>query len=492
MHHALRRIAFALLAQSWIVLLVACGGQSSIVLPDAGDAGTCIQSLPGQDTVCTANKVWNPVSCKCESIDDAMAPDSPDAATPCPLIACPAGTVEGVARGVCGCLPVEAGVVVDAVAPMDARQDVASADASQDSAPGSTDASYDAPFYDSPYNSDASSSDASNYNDAIGPYYFDARYQYDAPYSYDAPYYYDSPFTCGPTACGPGYEATPSCQCLACTNACPVGQTPMAGCGGCGPCGYQCPAGFGYGSGCNCGPPGTDAGPNPGPDSGPVPADAGGVTCLLQGYYACSAGSWCQLGICPDNTTQYGCYCNADGTATCNLICPAPPPCTIPGQGTCAYGAQCVYDSCAADASSMALVCSCYGAGNASCYTTPCSNLDGGVDGAVATDGGVTCMLEGYRPCSAGSWCPLGICPDNTTEYGCTCNADGTATCRLTCPAPPPCTIPGEGVCPYGTSCVFGTCSGNTGTQLVCNCNAGGSAYCNTVPCGAADGGGPG
>lgn len=210
---------------------------------------------------------------------------------------------------------------------------------------------------------------------------------------------------------------------------------------------------------------------------------------MLEGYYACSAGSWCQLGICPDGTTQYGCYCNQDGTASCALTCPVPPPCTIPGQGTCPYGAQCAF-GCAADASSTALVCSCNSGGVAYCNTTPCNALEGGIGPSVdAGDGGVTCLLEGYYACSAGSWCPLGVCPDNTTQYGCTCNADGTATCRLTCPTPAPCTIPGEGTCPYQTSCIFGTCVGEAGTQLSCYCS-GSSASCYTIPCGAADGGG--
>ena len=119
----------------------------------------------------------------------------------------------------------------------------------------------------------------------------------------------------------------------------------------------------------------------------PPPPDAGGVTCLLQGYYECSAGSWCSLGVCPDGTTQYGCYCNQDGTATCQVNCPIPPPCDIPGQGACPYGAQCVYGTCASNPSGTALVCSCNRAGSAYCYTSPCGGLDGGpgfLDGGPA------------------------------------------------------------------------------------------------------------
>ena len=206
---------------------------------------------------------------------------------------------------------------------------------------------------------------------------------------------------------------------------------------------------------------------------------------MLQGYMPCSAGAWCSLGVCPDGTTQYGCYCDADGTANCNVTCPVPPPCTIPGQGACPYGAQCVYGNCAEDASASALVCSCNSGGSASCYTSSCGSVgDAGIDGG---DGGVTCLLEGYYSCSAGSWCQLGLCPDNTTPYGCTCNADGTANCRLTCPAAA-CTIPGEGTCPLNTSCTFGSCNGSSGTRLSCYCYSGGSAYCNTVSCAEAGG----
>jgi hypothetical protein len=278
--------------------------------------------------------------------------------------------------------------------------------------------------------------------------------------------------------CGPGYALSASCTCEPCAATCPYGQMPGSGCNGCVACSQTCPAGFDDGPSCGCVPHGTDAGPTP-------PPDAGGVTCLLEGYRSCSAGSWCELGVCQDGTTQYGCYCNADGTATCNLTCPVPPPCTIPGQATtCPAGRECIYGSCS-DPSGELLVCQCntYGdGGNAYCYTTSCG--EGGSYIPDAGTGDVTCLLEGYTPCSAGSWCALGSCPDGT-EYGCLCNADGTATCDVNCPPPPPCTIPGEGTCPYGSSCIFG-CSGGTGVGLSCYCESGGNASCSTVSCSAA------
>jgi hypothetical protein len=53
-------------------------------------------------------------------------------------------------------------------------------------------------------------------------------------------------------------------------------------------------------------------------------------------------------------------------------------------------------------------------------------------DGSAAAPRG--CYLEGYAYCPAGTWCPLGICPDGITPYGCLCNEDGTTTCSLDCP----------------------------------------------------------
>jgi hypothetical protein len=435
-----------------LLLLAACGGQAAGLLDDGGgslevppDAGGCLASP------CPSNAVWNPATCQCEPGVPQGKP-GPDAATTCPPIVCPTGTVQGVQGTKCACISVDSGIIVDSAVPIDAPVDVSPPDATQDVARDVT---------------------TDQYRPDVSPPY-DAFI--DVP-----PFFVDSPVSCDPTSCGQGYIAMPGgggfCYCTACTNACPSGQTPAAGCGGCTACSAKCPTGFVYGSGCNCGPPGTNAGPNTA-DGGP---DGGGVTCMLQGYTACTAGSWCQLGVCPDGTTQYGCYCNPDGTANCSLTCPIPPPCTIPGEGTCAYGSQCVFGDCAADASAAALVCSCNSGGSASCYTSSCSSIvqDGGAD---AGDGGVTCLLEGSYACSAGSWCQLGICPDNTTPYGCTCNADGTATCRLTCPTAA-CTIPGEGTCPVGMSCMFGTCNGSSGTQLSCYCYSAGNAYCNTISC---------
>jgi hypothetical protein len=295
-----------------------------------------------------------------------------------------------------------------------------------------------------------------------------------------------------PNYCGPGYSLSQTtCQCVSCPNTCPYGQTPSAGCGACTACTSVCPTGFQYGPNCTCVPDGVEAGPMPQPDA----ADAG-VSCLLEGYTNCAAGAWCQLGTCPDGKTQYGCYCNSDGTATCSMTCPVPPPCTIPGQASCPAGAQCVYGSCTNNASGDVLVCSCssygyyygYDAGSnpnyASCYTASCA--DGGpqlFDAGTPTDGGVTCLLGGYTSCPAGSWCALGSCPGGQ-QYGCTCNEDGTATCDLVCPQPAPCDIPGEGTCPYGHTCVFG-CNGTTsGTGLSCSCNYyGGGAYCSSIAC---------
>jgi hypothetical protein len=461
MNQAIHRFALAILASS-ASLLLACGGQSANV-PEGADSGvteTCLE------TPCSSNMVWNQARCQCDPLD-ASAPVVDVVTTTCPQIRCPAGSVQGVVGNTCACVPIDAGNPADSTLPIDARADVSSTHPPHDA--------------------------TNDVSDAVADVIEEPDVYIEPPdvYFYDAP-----PPNCDPTQCGPGFVAVPTnsgsfgyyCQCVACANDCPSGQTPAAGCGGCTACSYKCPAGFEYGSGCNCGPPGTDAGPNTA-DSGPYPPDAAKATCLLQGYTTCSAGSWCQLGTCPDGTTQYGCYCNPDGTANCDLVCPIPPPCTIPGQAPCPYGSQCVYGDCAADASSNALVCSCNSGASASCYTSSCGNLidDGGSEGGVAGDGGVTCLLEGYTSCSAGSWCQLGICPDNVTPYGCTCNADGTATCSLTCP-PASCTIPGEGTCPIGSSCTFGTCTSSSGTRLSCYCYSAGNAYCNTVSC--ADAGG--
>ena len=318
--------------------------------------------------------------------------------------------------------------------------------------------------------------------DGYADAYVDAPYYPDDVFYYadvvpDSYYYYpDSPYCYYPPYCGNGYMVDSNCQCVLCAQTCPLGQTQGYACSGCVAC-NACPQGLVAGPNCSCVPPGTEAGPPPPVDSG----DGGGPACVLEGYYTCAAGSWCQLGTCPDNVTQYGCYCDATGKATCDLSCPKPPACSIPGQAACPYGSQCVYGSCADPAATL-LVCSCYSGGSAYCSTTTCG--EGGVpyqDAGPPADAGVTCLLEGYTTCSAGQFCSLGTCPGGT-QYGCFCNQDGTATCNLTCPPAPPCQIPGEGECAFGSQCTFGTCGGGSGTLLSCYCGYGG-ASCNTYQC---------
>jgi len=184
---------------------------------------------------------------------------------------------------------------------------------------------------------------------------------------------------CYPNLCPPSYGTTDNCECVQCpANACPSGQTPGESCGSCVGCQTQCPTGFSYGSECNCVPDGVDAGNG---------VDAGGVFCEIGGYYGvCAAGSWCELGVCPESTIEYGCYCNLDGTATCNVTCPIPPPCVIPGLGTCPYNTSCNYGSCAADASDY-LQCYCEGNNQAYCQTYSCGGEDGGVGFPVGDAG---------------------------------------------------------------------------------------------------------
>jgi hypothetical protein len=439
------RVAFFVWVVASTAWLAACGGRAATMLGEPAVDGALDGGAACPPAPCPSNFAWDPVTCACDvtvgqPIDAGPIGVSDATAAQCPPILCPAGSYEGVVGGVCACVPYGE--------PTDSGFDVTVEDVSVD---------------------------------VIEP--LDVSYPYDVYYpvpdeGLDGPY-------CPPYYCGNGYTPNQYCQCVPCAATCPNGQMPGTGCNGCVACPYRCPAGFDYGPNCSCVPPGVDAG------NAPPPGDGGGVTCLLEGYYHCNAGSWCELGVCPGGTTQYGCYCNADGTATCDLSCPVPPPCTIPGQGTCPYGAECVYGSCASNASGNVFVCSCYGGGpaggSASCYTASCA--DGGPfigDGGIFEDGGngggVTCLL-GYRSCSAGSFCSLGTCPDGTTQYGCLCNADGTATCNLTCPAPPSCVIPGEGTCPYGSQCIYGTCDGGVGTQLSCYCGSAGNANCYTNSC---------
>jgi hypothetical protein len=422
-----------------MVVVAACGGHS-VGLTGVDAAGTVgFEDAGCAPEPCPSSAPWNPVTCSCDAaFADAGLVDDVDGTSGCPAMPCPSGSVLTHQGGACFCLfqPSDAG------------------------APDST-------LRDATPPSDTGVPDVVDDENLDVFQYFDAPYY---PYDGQCYSYYD---------CGPGYALSASCTCEPCTATCPNGEMPGTGCNGCIACTKTCPTGFDDGPSCSCVPHGTEAGPM-------QPPDAGGVTCRLGAYQTCSAGAWCELGVCQDGKTQYGCYCNADGTATCSLTCPVPPSCTIPGQAAvCPPGRECVYGSCS-DPSAELLVCQCssYGdGGSAYCYTTSCG--EGGPYLPDAGTGDVTCMLEGYTPCSAGSWCSLGTCPDGT-QYGCTCNADGTATCDLNCPPPPSCNVPGEGTCPYGTSCIFG-CSGAAGTGLSCYCEYGGSASCSTISCSAAN-----
>jgi hypothetical protein len=461
-----RAVAAFLVVLVSAVALVACGGRSPGIVSDNDgglDANSCLP-IP-----CPSGAPWDPTSCSCLSSTSSSGVGT----GVCAALSCPTGYVVALLGSICECLPLQqpTDASVTPVAVPDASEDVSN-DISlvyPDTGTAQPDVygylpdvwispPADAYIYPPPFDS--------------GTPYYDSNY---------CPYYY---------YCGTGYTLGPNCQCELCPNTCPAGQQPGSGCNGCNACTLTCPAGFHYGQSCSCVPDGVDAGGTPPPDASP---DAGGG-CLLEGYTHCAVGAWCQLGTCPDGTTQYGCFCNADGTATCSVTCPVPPPCTIPGQASCPAGAQCMYGSCSGNPTGDVLVCSCNtyygyygydsgGSPSAYCYTASCA--DGGpqgIDAGNVTDGGVTCLLAGYTSCAAGSYCALGTCPGGST-YGCTCNQDGTATCDLVCPTPPPCQIPGEGTCPYGQSCVFG-CSGTTGTGLSCSCNYyGGGAYCSTVSC---------
>jgi hypothetical protein len=440
-NRAFVRIALSAAATLWMVLLLACGGSVNGNL--LGGPGECAP-VP-----CSLGLSWDAESCSCQAVLDGGLglTVEVDATADCTQGLCPAGLVAETRGGVCACVPPQQPQPVDASVTVDAST-VLVIDASP------------------PHDASITSVRDAQVNDA-SYFYPDA-----STLGYDGSLY------CNPGYCGVGYTEDQNCNCVACPNTtCPAGQTPGNGCTACAACPYACPADFEYAAGCNCVPRGTDAGivsQVGGPDAG--------QGCNLEGYYTCSAGSWCELGICPDNKTQYGCYCSVDGKATCDVECPTPPPCNIPGQGTCPYGATCAYGSCAG--SNSELVCYCESNGQAYCYSSSCA--DGGpnvVADAGPSQGGVTCLLEGYTVCSAGSFCSLGTCPDGTT-YGCFCNQDGTATCDLSCPPPAPCEIPGEGSCPYNTTCTYGTCSGATGTLLSCSCGYGGNVNCYTNSCG--------
>src|SRR6202142_1267414 len=306
------RLSFsALLA---LAVLSACGGQAGN--GTAGDSAVC------SVTSCSANETWNPASCACEGVDTgapgdtgapsetgappdtgapsdtgaphdtgtprdaAEPPDASDATVECAGPLCSGGSVLGLVGGACVCVPVDAGPDQDRTTPNDASHGP-DADAQREAL-------------------DATVQDGSRPVQEASP----------------ADSFYESPDV---TYGDPGASSP-------CSLACPAGQTGSFDCVGCVACPIGCPAGFEYGAECGCIPHGVDAGV----DSG----DAGGVACLLEGYDECAPGSWCGLGICPHGNTQYGCYCNRDGTATCQLVCPSPPPCTIPGLGTCAYDTQ--------------------------------------------------------------------------------------------------------------------------------------------------------
>jgi hypothetical protein len=423
-HRVARQFAFLLLTLASMAAFLAsgCGVNVSASPPTiTGDDGAVAQCtvLP-----CLSDEAWDPISCSCQVISQI-----PDAAPLCSNLRCAGNDVIEVINSACFCVPIGS-----TSPPSDATMPVATIDAAPD-----------ATFDDGDYFDVTSPPDV---GDDVSPC---ANYP--------------------PNYCGNGYALNDSCQCVPCPNTCPAGQTPGASCNNCIACNNSCPAGLVAGPSCTCVPPGT---PN-------LPPDAGGPNCTLEGSYTCAANSWCPLGTCPDGKTEYGCYCDATGKSTCALECPAPPPCQIPGEGTCPYGSVCVYGSCSS-ASDTQFACSCSQNGQAYCSTVSCDAGIYGPDAGPGSDGGVTCLLEGYVNCNAGSFCSVGTCPDGT-QIGCTCNEDGTASCDLNCPTPKPCNIPGEGTCPYGMQCTFGTCGGSTTSQLSCYCY-GTSVSCYTTPCG--------
>jgi hypothetical protein len=437
-----------------VLLLAACGGRSdSLMIGDdgAGDDGGVVGTEDGGGcgfvSPCPSGAPWDPAVCACVLQDDAGQPYMVDAASTCPDIACPQGTFFEQVGNQCMCVTYPVDASVDDVW-----------------------VGYDSGVPDSYV----------GYDQYVG---YDSPITYYDAYPQDAPYYYDSPFCGFPVYCGTGYTSDQYCNCVRCSLTCPAGQEPAAGCGSCQACQtYACPAGFDQGPNCGCVPHGLDAGPPPPPADG---GGDGGAGCVLESYNQCALGSWCPLGTCPDNKTQYGCYCNNDGTATCNLNCPAPPVCNIPGLGTCATGQTCLFGQCQGDAGSI-LYCSCQYGGQAYCNTLSCANNyfgDAGPTDAGTSDAGPSCFLEGYQQCPVGQYCQLGSCQDGT-PYGCTCNADGTTDCNLICPPPAPCTIPGLGTCPYNQTCTFGSCTSSTSTQLSCYCQYGGQASCYTTNCG--------
>jgi len=537
MNQLRRRIAYVLIALPPLLGLSACGGTQAEI--DNGVDGADIDACVAVS--CGLNSTWSASQCRCVatggSVTDSASkglpdsansntayPDAPvtgsDAAVDAPIDSAPDIADAGINHSDA---PVEnvpdtgiADTSSDAVvATHDAMADVSSSHDSStgfDATPPSTDATFGAPD-----SADADSSTIWIVPDAM---------MYDVVPSFDSPAYQDvvtSPY-CPPFpySCPNGYTMnSTTCGCELCSMTCPAGETPGPNCQSCIACPYSCPAGYDVGPSCSCTPHVTDSGvptgdANPGvPDAETDASEAGSRNCLLGGNMYCNAGSWCQMGVCPDGTTQYGCYCNSDGTSTCSLNCPGTTSCDIPGEpGVCPLGVDCMYGTCSSSSSTV-LICNCYnngaigigygggtgsgggivvlpptmGGSGASCYTTTCGDLDAGngFDGGpinyYVPDGGPVppaCLIEGYLACPVGQFCALGTCPSGT-PYGCTCNADGGANCNMNC-GTTDCDIPGEGICPDGTSCNFGSCADAGASILTCSCY-GGAASCYTSSC---------
>ncbi len=293
--------------------------------------------------------------------------------------------------------------------------------------------------------------------------------------------------------CPPGYVQTPECSC--------VSTFPDDGGCVCTPYGCNC----GFDASCAPCPSGTQLDSN---DCQCIPLDASvdahagndasvGPGCWLEGYQYCPGDTWCELGSCP-NGTQTGCYCNANCKASCSVECPPPAPCYIPSFGDCPAGASCAVGPCPNPADGS-VVCFCSQDGTFSCDSSCNGASDGGPEtGPTPTDAGPGCYLSvgygypygpygGTEFCASGTFCELGVCPDGVTQYGCFCNADGTASCSLSCPPPPPCYVPGYGDCAVNTTCTVGMCP-NNGGPINCTCYQGGSYTCSGS-CDGADAG---
>ncbi|MGH7734485.1 MAG: hypothetical protein ACREOE_12495, partial [Gemmatimonadales bacterium] len=366
-----------LVAAAGALLLLACGG-TAVERGSNGDGG----GITGSDSAtcdvlpCPSNASWDPTLCECVT--------SPGSG--CGDVMCPRGQSVQYLHGSCVCQLVDNG--------SDASDgDLLDADVSDstDGQPADVTSFDEGPAVDSPYD-------------------YDVQPSYDGMPYYADGYPVDQEVYCGYSSyCGPGYTWEASngyCQCVACQMVCPNGETPDNSCTSCVACTTACPAGFYVGQNCNCIPDGVDAGPPPIIEAGPMTGEGGSTPgCTLEGYRTCPLGSWCELGVCPDNKTQYGCYCDTAGNTTCNLACPQPQACTIPGLGTCAAGQACIFgaSACQGDSGSV-LECSCYSnGGNASCYSLSCAQYesyygpDSGFDsGPSDTDGGPSCYLQGY------------------------------------------------------------------------------------------------